>query len=203
MAPTDDKSNYDPASSAASEKTEDRANGTDYMNMANDQSKTSNHADNTAAKSNDRSTTVMPKALVLIAAIFLIARIADIGFQIAKARAPQPVQQAIQWHDLPELRAGNFKTKQEFVPPPVLDVSPETKTELDKVLTLSRTANKYVIYEFYSPESDPCRKMESTSLTNAQVNSLIDQHFMPFRVTDRLKQLGKNPRLVTDLQKKF
>lgn len=152
---------------------------------------------------NDKSTTVMPKALVLIAAIFLIARITDIGFQISRARAPQPVTQTIQWHELPEVTAGAFKTKQEFVPPPVLDVSPETKKEMERVLELSLAQNKYVIYEFYAPWSDPCRKMESTSLTNAQVNELIDEHFMPFRVTDRLKQLGKNPRLVTDLQKKF
>ncbi len=151
----------------------------------------------------DKSTTVMPKALVVVAAVLLIARITDIGFQIARARAPQPVQQAIQWHELPEMTAGTFKTKQEFVPPPVQDVSPETKKEMERVLALGLAQNKYVIYEFYAPWSDPCRKMESTSLTNAQVNQLIDEHFMPFRVTDRLKELGKNPRLVTELQKKF
>lgn len=152
---------------------------------------------------NDKSTTVMPKALVLIAAVFLIARITDIGFQIARARAPQPVHQTIQWHELPEMTAGAFTTKQEFVPPPVQDVSPETKKEMERVLALGLAQNKYVLYEFYAPWSDPCKKMESTSLTNAQVNELIDRHFMPFRVTDRLKQLGKNPRLVTELQKKF
>lgn len=186
MAPTNDKTNSDAMgdNSRVSENT---------MN-SNDQS---------SIPANDKSTTIMPKALVILAAVFLVARLTDIGFQIARARAPQPVQQAIQWHELPELTAGSFKTKQEFVPPPVLDVSPETKKEMERVLALSLAQNKYVIYEFYAPWSDPCRKMESTSLTNAQVNDLIDQHFMPFRVTDRLKQLGKNPRLVTDLQKKF
>ncbi len=151
----------------------------------------------------DQSTRVMPKALVLVAALFLIARIADIGFQISRNATPQPVQQSVQWHELPEISAGAFTTKQEFVPPPVLDVSPETMKEIDKVLAMSSAQNKYVLYEFYAPWSDPCKKMETTSLTNAQVSSLIDQHFMPVRVTDRLKQLGKNPRLVTDLQKKF
>jgi thiol-disulfide isomerase/thioredoxin len=172
--------------------------------MAPTNDKTSENRTASASKlANDKSTTVMPKALVLIAAVFLMGRIVDIGFQIVRARAPQPVQQAIQWHELPEVTAGAFKTKQEFVPPPVLDVSPETKKEMERVLSLSLAENKYVIYEFYAPWSDPCRKMESTSLTNEQVNDLIDRHFMPFRVTDRLKQLGKNPRLVTDLQKKF
>jgi thiol-disulfide isomerase/thioredoxin len=151
----------------------------------------------------DQSTRVMPKALVLVAALFLIARIADIGFQISRNATPQTVQQSVQWHELPEVSAGTFTKKQEFVPPPVLDVSPETMKEIDKVLAMSSAQNKYVLYEFYAPWSDPCKKMETTSLTNEQVSSLIDQHFMPFRVTDRLKQLGKNPRLVTDLQKKF
>ncbi|MDZ4837213.1 MAG: thioredoxin fold domain-containing protein [Candidatus Melainabacteria bacterium] len=160
---------------------------------------------NPESKSNDRSTRVMPQALVLVAALFLVGRITDIGFQLARSSAPQAVQQSIQWHDLPELTmdSNSFKTKQEFVPPPVLDVSPETKQEIDKVLTLSRDQNKYVLYEFYAPWSDPCKKMEATSLANEQVNALVEQHFMPFRVTDRLKQLGKNPRLVTDLQKKY
>lgn len=200
MAPINDRTNSDATDGSASNTDRENSSSADDKSKNNDQARMTADSSNTA---NDRSTTVMPKALVLIAAIFLIARIGDIGFQIARARAPQPVQQAIQWHDLPELTAGAFTTKQEFVPPPVLDVSPETMKEIEKVLELSRAENKYVIYEFYAPWSDPCKKMESTSLTNAQVNTLIDQHFMPFRVTDRLKQLGKNPRLVTDLQKKF
>jgi len=154
------------------------------------------------ARTDDRSAAEMPKALVVVAAIFLVARLIDMGVSVARAGTPQPIRQSIQWEEMPQL-AATAGAKQEFVPPPVQDVSPETMKEIEKVLAESRTKGKYVLYEFYAPWSDPCKKMESTSLSNAQVNTLVDEHFMPVRVTDRLKELGKNPRLVTDLQKKY
>lgn len=203
MAPIDDKMNFDATNSSSSNNVSENFNMAIDKSTKNDSVRSVPSSPPVPLLKDDRSTTVMPKVLVLIAAIFLVARITDIGFQIARTRAPQPVQQAIQWHELPEMTAGAFKTKQEFVPPPVLDVSPETKLEIEKILKLSRAEDKFIIYEFYAPWSDPCRKMESTSLTNAQINTLIDEHFIPFRVTDQLKQLGKNPRLVTELQKKF
>jgi thiol-disulfide isomerase/thioredoxin len=155
------------------------------------------------ARINERSTSDMPRALVVVAAFFLCARLVDMGISIAKAATPQPIAQSVRWQEMVPLNSPAEFAKQEFVPPPVLDVSPESMKEIEKVLADSRARNKYVLYEFYAPWSDPCKKMESTSLSNSQVDKLIDQSFFPVRVTDRLKELGKNPRLVTDLQKKF
>jgi thiol-disulfide isomerase/thioredoxin len=155
------------------------------------------------AQTNDRSTSDMPKALVMVAAIFLVARLVDIGMNVARAASPQPPKQSVQWQEMVTLNTPAQIANQEFVPPPVLDVSPESKVEIEKVLAAGREQNKYVLYEFYAPWSDPCKKMESTSLSNEQVDKLIEEHYMPVRVTDQLKQLGKNPRIVTDLQKKF
>jgi thiol-disulfide isomerase/thioredoxin len=154
-------------------------------------------------QTSERSTSEMPRALVVVAAIFLCARLIDMGISVARSSTQQPVKESIQWQEMVPLNGSNPIGKQEFVPPPVLDVSPESMREIEKVLAESHAQNKFVLYEFYAPWSDPCKKMETTSLSNAQVDKLIDEHFMPIRVTDRLKELGKNPRLVTDLQKKF
>lgn len=155
------------------------------------------------APTDDKSTTVMPKVLVLVAAVFLGARLIDLGIGLSRQSSEKPVRQVIHWQDMPCLREASADAKQEFVPPPPQDVSPESLKEIEKLLVQSSAQNKYVLYEFYAPWSDPCKKMESTSLSNAQINRLVEQRFMPVRVTDRLKEAGKNPRLVTDLQKKF
>lgn len=149
------------------------------------------------------STATMPKALVAVAIVLFVARLTDVGITLIKTGSPEPPRQSIQWEELVPLNGNSSSYVQEFTPPPVLDVSPESSREIAKVVEESRAQGKYVLYEFYAPWSDPCKKMESTSLSNAQVDKLIDEHFMPVRVTDRLKELGKNPRLVTDLQKKF
>lgn len=151
----------------------------------------------------DYSTATMPKALVVVAIALFVARLVDVGINLVKASSAEPPRQSIQWQELVPLNANSSSSVQEFTPPPVLDVSPESSSEIAKLLKESRAQGKYLLYEFYAPWSDPCKKMESTSLSNAQVDKLIDEHFMPVRVTDRLKELGKNPRLVTDLQKKF
>ncbi|MBX3135051.1 thioredoxin family protein [Candidatus Obscuribacterales bacterium] len=151
----------------------------------------------------ERSTSDMPRALVVIAAVLLCARLIETGVSLAQTSTRQAPRESVQWQEMVPLNSAAALSRQEFVPPPVLDVSPDSMREIEKVLSASRAQNKFVLYEFYAPWSDPCKKMESTSLSNAQVDKLIDEHFMPVRVTDRLKELGKNPRLVTDLQKKF
>ena len=154
-------------------------------------------------QTDERSATEMPQALVMVAALLLCARAVDTGISFAKSASPQPTTPSVQWRELVPLNSPEAIAKQEFMPPPVLDISPESSREIQKVLADSREQNKFVLYEFYAPWSDPCKKMEISSLSNAQVDKLIDEHFMPIRVTDRLKEFGKNPRLVTDLQKKF
>ncbi len=155
------------------------------------------------APTDDRSTRVMPKALVAVAALFCFARIVDLGMSAAHLPDRHASEQLISWRDMPDLNIPAVKAKQQYVPPPVHDISPESVEEIKKVLAESRQQDKYVLYEFYANWSDPCKEMEKTSLCNDQVTSLVEHNFMPVRVTDRLKELGKNPRLVTDLQKKF
>ncbi len=155
------------------------------------------------APTDDRSTRLMPKALVAVAALFCFARVIDLGISAVHLPDRHATEQLINWRDMPDLNVPEVKANQQYVPPPVHDISPESMEEIRKVLVESRKQDRYVLYEFYANWSDPCKEMEKTSLCNDQVTQMVERNFMPVRVTDRLKELGKNPRLVTDLQKKF
>lgn len=71
------------------------------------------------------------------------------------------------------------------------------------MLAEARSRNKILLLEFSSPSSDACRTMDSTALKNSEVESLLAGRFYPVRINDCHKTAGKNPALVSELQKKF
>lgn len=86
---------------------------------------------------------------------------------------PAATPQGVQWHDIPSFHST------------------------------ATVANKLIIYEFYANWCDPCKRMEHGALSNRQIKELIEGRFVPLRVTDYLKEHGKNPQYVTDLQKRY
>lgn len=62
---------------------------------------------------------------------------------------------------------------------------------------------KVVIYEFYANWSDPCKRMEQTALSNQQNRDLLEQKFLPIRITDVARENGKNPQWLADLEKRY
>jgi thiol:disulfide interchange protein len=153
------------------------------------------------AQTDDRSVAMMPKALIFIAAILLCGRLVQMGF--AMHQATTPTQQSVQWQTPPSLATITDAGKKIAPPPVVPGLSPETIAEMEKLHAKSAAAGKPILYEFYADWSDPCKKMESTSLSNSQIRSAIDSGFYPIRITDRQKERGSNPRIITELQKKY
>lgn len=68
---------------------------------------------------------------------------------------------------------------------------------------LPQQSSKPVIYQFSAKWSDPCKKMESSALSNKQVRALIDENFEAVRVIDVARESGKNPEWITDLEKRY
>lgn len=66
-----------------------------------------------------------------------------------------------------------------------------------------QTGGKLVLYEFYAEWCDPARRMETTTLTNKDLRTVIEDRFVPVRITDVAREKGQNPRLITELQKKY
>lgn len=65
------------------------------------------------------------------------------------------------------------------------------------------TRDKLVLYEFYADWCDPAKRMENTTLSNTQIRDLIESKFIPVRVTDQVREKGRNPQAIIDLQKKY
>jgi thiol:disulfide interchange protein len=148
----------------------------------------------------------MPRVLLFVAVILTAARIIDIGlharFRDVVQNSPENV---VAWNVLPSLQKNDDFKKVSLPPPPepASEFSKESLEELNKVLASGKAMEKYVLYEFYANWSDPCKTMENTSLSNGQVKTLIDEHFLPIRITDQFQETGKNPKIISELQKKY
>ncbi len=75
--------------------------------------------------------------------------------------------------------------------------------DLEQFSQIQGTGGRLVLYEFYAEWCDPAKRMESTTLCNNDLRELIEAKFIPVRVTDVAREKGKNPPLITELQKKY
>lgn len=152
-----------------------------------------------ARTDDDTSVIGIPQALVLLAGFLLLVRVADIAINFGHAVEPP---RAVGWQTTDALEQVPPRDKNS-AEKPVQELSVESQNELNKMLASCRESKKTLLLQFYAHWSDPCKKMEASSLSNAQVKELIDRNFVPVRVTDKMKEYGKNTRLVCELQKRY
>ncbi|MCC7531310.1 MAG: thioredoxin family protein [Candidatus Melainabacteria bacterium] len=154
----------------------------------------------------ERSVSYMPKWLVAAAALLVVLRVGDVVInrllphdQISKAEG------GISWSQIPsrEQLVAEAKRVATSPPKPVQELSPQSQEQLQELLAEAKSNGKLLLLEFYADWSDPCKKMESTSMHNSQVSDLVNYKFMPVRVNDTQKQFGVNARFVADLQKRY
>ncbi len=154
----------------------------------------------------ERSVSYMPKWLVLAAALLVVLRVSDVV--LTKVLSHNQIfrrDNGISWAQIPTRDQLVAEAKRVASTPqkPVQELSPQSQAQLQELLAYSKAEGKLLLLEFYADWSDPCKKMESTSLSNTQVAGLVSEHFMPVRVNDTQKQFGVNARLVADLQKRY
>ncbi|MCC6977339.1 MAG: thioredoxin family protein [Candidatus Melainabacteria bacterium] len=156
------------------------------------------------SSSADKSVSYMPKWLVAAAALLVVLRIGDVV--LSKMHAGEPAKTtAISWSQVPSRSELVAEAKRLAATPakPVMELSPESQKHLQVLLADAKAQNKLLLLEFYADWSDPCKKMESTSLSNTQVAALVAKSFMPVRINDTQKQFGVNAKFVADLQKRY
>jgi thiol:disulfide interchange protein len=153
-------------------------------------------------RTKDRSVSAMPKALLVATAILLAVRIITLGATaLASSQDQLPIRNTLGWTTLPNdsprnsvaARAAKMETASVKLKP----------TILIPLLAKGKSDKKLLLCEFSADWSDPCKKMESTSLDNPQIKALIAQHFTPLRIRDNQKENGTNPPSVTELYKKY
>jgi len=62
---------------------------------------------------------------------------------------------------------------------------------------------KLVLYQFYAAWSDPCKRMDQTALSNRQVTEMVGEKFLPIRIVDVTREKGKNPKYISELEKRY
>lgn len=65
------------------------------------------------------------------------------------------------------------------------------------------TGKKLILYEFRAQWCEQVKRLEETVFTNKEIAETIAGNFIPVKVTDRLKEDGKNQPLINELEKKY
>lgn len=125
------------------------------------------------AQTKDCSATLTPRILIGATVALLVLRAVTGLVATAAPTATNPIT-AITWRTPADFKAW----------PPVCE-------------------EKLVLYEFRAQWSDPCKQMEKSALANQQVAEIVNNQFMPIRITDITHERGKNPQFITDLEKRY
>ena len=154
----------------------------------------------------EKSVSFMPKWLVISAGLLVVLRIGDVVVSRVQSHDHKlKTEGGIFWAQIPSKDQLEAEAKRVAATPakPILELSPESQKQLHELLAEAKANNKLLLLEFYADWSDPCKKMEATSMSNSQVAGLVSESFMPVRINDTQKQFGVNARFVAELQKRY
>lgn len=158
----------------------------------------------------DRSAVRTPMNFVAVLAILVVLRI---GIQAASATVHEDARPTA-WKTASEADkdllpgAEDIKEVPTLITPHKRRLSEKPKQVFANIPLSAKDKQdiengKLVLYEFVSDWSDPCRSMEQNALSNSNISSIIENKFVPVRITDRMREDGKNPKWVANLQKRY
>lgn len=156
----------------------------------------------------DSSATRTPGIFVAIAVLLFILRLATMGDASAQAM-PSTTWKLARDADkafLPgtqDLKDQDPVVVPNAVPKPIASSSIPISRLSENDLRDLNDGKKMVVYEFVADWSDPCKTMDAKALSNKQVLRTIQDNFVAVRIRDVAREQGKNPKWISNLQKRY